>query len=84
MYELFFAEVVKKQQKAIPGKDLERIRPLVLALAENPRPLKCKKLSGSDRAYRIRQGVWRILYEVDDVKKQIIVYGILHRREAYR
>jgi mRNA interferase RelE/StbE len=84
MYELLFAEVVKKQQSTVPKKDMGKIKALILGLAENPRPLKCKKLSGSDNAYRVRQGVWRVLYEVDDRKKQVVVYGILHRKEAYR
>lgn len=84
MYELLFAEVVKKQQRSIPKKDLEKIKSLILTLAENPRPLKSKKLSGADNAYRVRHGVWRVLYEVDDRKNQVVVYGILHRKEAYR
>ena len=84
MYELLFSEVVKKQHAMIPKKDGEKIQEIILSLKENPRPLKCKKLAGGEQEYRIRYRDWRILYSVNDSKKQVIVYGILHRKEAYR
>lgn len=84
MYKILFAEVVKKQQKALPQKDLAVMKDLILALTENPRPPRCKKLAGGNAEYRIRYRDYRILYSVDDKTQQVIVYGILHRREAYR
>lgn len=84
MYDILFAEVVQKQQAKIPKKDLEKIKVLLLGLQANPRPLKCKKLKGGEREYRIRHRNWRILYSVDDDRRLIVVYGILDRKEAYR
>ena len=84
MYELRFAEVVSKQQSGIPKKDLEKIKELIQALREHPRPFKCKKLSGGHQEYRIRYRDWRILYAIDDRMRRLIVYGILNRKEAYR
>lgn len=84
MYEILFAEIIRKQQSKISRKDLEKIKGLLLNLRENPRPLKCKKLAGGEQEYRIRYRNWRILYSVHDSKKQVIVYGILDRKEAYR
>lgn len=84
MYELLFAEVVQKQQAKIPKKDLEKIKTILQSLKENPRPFKCRKLAGGEQEYRIRYRNWRILYSINDSKKQIIVYGILDRKEAYR
>lgn len=84
MYELLFSEVVAKQQAGIPKKDLEKIKMIALALRDNPRPFKCKKLVGGQQDYRIRYRDWRILYSIDDKAKRIVVYGILNRKEAYR
>lgn len=84
MYEVLFSEAVQKQQAKIPKKDLEKIKMIVLSLKENPRPFKCKKLAGGEQEYRIRYRSWRILYSIHDSKKQIVVYGILDRKEAYR
>ena len=50
---------------------------------ENPRPMGVKKLSGQD-AYRIRVGDYRILYEIDDTAKTVLVFAVRHRREVYR
>ena len=52
-------------------------------LAEEPRPRGAWKLRKSEE-YRIRIGVYRILYEVDDEKKEVRIHRIIHRSEAYR
>ena len=84
MYELMFSQVVQKQQKIIPQKDLEKIKKILLELKENPRPLYCKKLVGSEQSYRVRYRYWRILYAIDDKKSIVTIYGVLPRKEAYR
>ncbi len=40
-------------------------------------------LKGEDRYYRLRQGDYRVIYEVDDAKQEIYVVKIGHRREVY-
>lgn len=52
-------------------------------LAENPRPIGVVKLQG-DGGYRIRVGVYRVLYDIDDKAQEVIVYRVKHRREVYR
>lgn len=84
MYKILFAEVVRKQQKNVPGKDLEKVKKIITDLQDNPRPKACKKLSGGMHEYRVRYGNWRVLYSVDDKSRTVIVYGILHRKDAYR
>jgi mRNA interferase RelE/StbE len=44
----------------------------------------CEKLAGPDDRYRVRQGDFRILYEIREVVKVIAVLKIGHRREIYR
>lgn len=84
VYKILFSEVVKKQKKQIPKRDLFKIENIILSLQDNPRPIKCKKLVGGDQDYRLRYGDWRVLYSIDDRQKTVIVYGILNRKEAYR
>ena len=52
-------------------------------LATLPRPLGCRKLSGSDR-YRVRCGTWRIVYSVDDDRRTVMVVEVGHRKDVYR
>lgn len=52
-------------------------------LQEDPRPVGSEKLSGQER-YRIRQGVYRIIYEVED--ELLVVTGVKvgHRKHLYK
>ena len=55
----------------------------MLALADDPRPYGCKKLSGED-AYRIRVGDYRIVYSIYDDIVTVEVIRINHRKEVYK
>jgi len=82
-YELVFRKSVAKDLRQIPNEDVARILERVRALAEDPRPLGCEKLSGLER-YRIRQGAYRIVYEVQDRRLVVLVVKVAHRRDVYR
>lgn len=83
-YRLKIKPSAVKELRALPKKDGERVALRVQALARNPRPEGCEKLSGQHNLYRVRQGDYRILYTVDDRALLVVVYKIGHRREVYR
>jgi mRNA interferase RelE/StbE len=56
----------------------------MLALAENPRPPGCKKLKDTKGTWRLRVGVYRILYDIEDSSAMVTVVRIGHRKEIYR
>jgi len=64
--------------------DRNRIVKRIQALAENPRPPGCEKLEGSDHTYRVRQGDYRILYDIDDEAGTIVIIKVRHRKDVYR
>lgn len=83
-YRLSIKPSARKELVAVATKkDRQRIVRLIQSLAEEPRPPGCQKLSGYDR-YRVRQGNYRILYQIQDNKLVIVVVRIKHRREVYR
>ena len=82
-YELAFRRSVAKDLRAIPKRDVARILERIRRLASDPRPPGCEKLSGMER-YRIRQGAYRILYEIEDSTVTVTVVKVAHRREVYR
>jgi mRNA interferase RelE/StbE len=82
-YELRFKTSVAKDLRDVPKTDLRRILERIEALRDDPRPAGCEKLSAQER-YRIRQGNYRILYEVLDAEVIVEVVKIGHRREVYR
>ena len=82
-YRLFFKKSVQKDFSAIPKKDLRRILDRIAALANDPRPPGCEKLSGQDR-YRLRQGRYRIVYSIQDDELTVWVVKVGHRKHIYR
>jgi len=61
----------------------DRISARLVALAEEPRPPGAEKLAGLE-AFRLRVGDYRVVYEVDDSVRLVIVTRVRHRREVYR
>lgn len=82
-YKLIFKKSVAKDFRVIPKRDVARILKCFDALSENPRAPGCEKLSWLER-YRIRRGVYRIIYEIKDDILTVIVVKIGHRRDVYR
>jgi len=82
-YKLSFKQSVAKDLQRIPKDDVARILKRIEMLAENPRPVGSEKLSGQER-YRVRQGVYRIIYEIMDGELLVTVVKVGHRREVYQ
>ncbi len=82
-YRLSFKSSVARDLRSIPNQDVVKILARIEALAGNPRPPGCEKLSGLPR-YRVRQGVYRIVYEIQDDVLLVLVVKIGHRKDVYR
>ena len=82
-YSLAIKPSAVKELESVPRKDRLRIIAKIHALASEPRPVGCEKLSGQEQ-FRIRQGRYRIVYSISDREKAVLVFKIAHRREAYR
>jgi mRNA interferase RelE/StbE len=82
-FRLVFKRSVARDLRPLPAKDVTRILQRIEALADDPRGSGCEKLSGQER-YRVRQGTYRILYEIHDRELVIVVVKVGHRREIYR
>lgn len=72
-----------KELEAIPTKDRRRVVTKIESLAGNPRPAGAEKLTGEDK-YRLRQGDYRILYEIVDSELIVTVVRIGNRQDVYR
>ena len=84
MYRVFLERAAEKQLKQLSAKLHDRVIAAIQALAKNPRPTSCRKLTGTDHDWRIRVGDYRIVYEIDDGLGEVRVNRIRHRREVYR
>jgi mRNA interferase RelE/StbE len=82
-YKIIFRKSVAKDLQPIPNKDLKRILAVIDSLSRDPRPSGFEKLSGENKC-RMRQGDYRIVYEIRDSESAVVVVKIGHRRELYR
>jgi len=68
-------------------KDLRSVRDVrlrdaleaeIYALADNPRPQGCLKLTGFKDRWRIRVGEWRVVYRIED-GRLVVTVGVRGR-----
>lgn len=83
-YEVSFRRSAEKDMSKLDAKLRSSVLRAVEPLAEDPRPDGCRKLHGSDDAYRLRAGDYRVLYTVDDSVLIVAVERVRHRRDVYR
>jgi len=82
-YAVVFTRSARKELEALPSDIVDRIFPKIESLAKDPRPSGCKKLKGSNDLWRIRVGVYRVIYSILEKQIRIEIIAVRHRREAY-
>ena len=82
-YRLLIKPSAAKELERLPMRDRRRVVARMRGLSGQPRPPGCEKLTGHD-LFRVRQGPYRILYEVRDDDLIVTVFKIGHRRDVYR
>jgi mRNA interferase RelE/StbE len=79
--KLKYASEPRKIWRRSPKGDAQRIVDALFRL-EGGLTGDIKKLASALPEYRLRIGVWRVLFEI--VERKIVIYRILHRKDAYR
>ena len=82
-YKIIFKKSVAKDLRVIPKNDIQKILKKIDYLADNPRGEGCIKLSGKEN-YRVRQGLYRIVYEIKDGLLVVNVIKVAHRSQVYK
>jgi len=81
-YKVTFKKSVAKDLRGIPNQQVSNILKRIERLSENPRAEGCIKLSGLDR-YRVKQGLYRIVYEIIDNRLVVQIVKVGHRSSVY-
>jgi len=63
-------------------QDFERLRNAVRSLAGEPRPHGVRKIRGTQKAYRIRVGNYRVVYDVYDSDNLVLILQIARKSET--
>jgi mRNA interferase RelE/StbE len=83
-FRIEWKKSTRKDLRKLPANAADKIVEAVENLAENPFPHGVEKLSGSEHAYRIRLGDYRIVYEVVTESKLVEIQRVRHRKDVYR
>jgi mRNA interferase RelE/StbE len=75
---------VKNVEEIDRRADRDRISMRIQALADNPRPHGSEKFEGFEAMYRVRQGDYRIVYDIDDGERTVYILKVRHRKDVYR
>ncbi|MEO5349482.1 MAG: type II toxin-antitoxin system RelE/ParE family toxin [Magnetococcus sp. YQC-3] len=84
LYQIEVSGMASRQLRKLSRAVQEIIGESIDALAIDPRPDGCVKLSGMKDTYRVREGDYRIIYQVRDQKLLVLVLEVANRREVYR
>lgn len=82
-YEVKILRSAVKQLENLSRTDYLAVKSKIVSLSVNPRPKGCLKLKGRS-AYRIRQGNFRIIYDIFDNILTVRVIRIGNRKDVYR
>lgn len=83
MYRVLLARPVQAQLDALPEDAYGRVHARLTALAGQPRPPGCLKVEAD--VFRIRVGEHRVIYEVCDAERRVLVLRVARRSEkTYR
>lgn len=84
-YRLLIKASAAKEIEALGTKaDRQRVIERVQMLSSDPRAQGSEKLAGYVDRYRVRQGQYRIVYLVDDKRREVTVFKVGHRKDVYR
>ncbi len=83
-YSILFRRSARKELEELPPSVASIILEAINSLAQIPRPSGCKKLKGGKNLWRIKIADYRVVYEIDDQGKIIIIVLVRHRKDAYR
>lgn len=78
-FEVLYEREAAKRLDRLRGKSYERVQAAIDSLAANPRPPGVVRLE--DDIYRKRVGRWRIIYQVVEEEKVVLIVRIRLRNE---
>jgi mRNA interferase RelE/StbE len=83
-YTIVFARSAREELEDLSESAALRVLARIEALAREPRPHGCCKLTGSENLRRKRVGDYRVLYAIDDPGRLVDIIVVRHRKDAYR
>lgn len=85
MYNIVIEKKAGKTLEELPEHIVKNIVSAIDRLRKEPRPKPSRKLKGKFKdGYRLRAGDYRVLYTINEERKEVSIFLVGHRREIYR
>ncbi len=84
MYKIELKASVLKDIRKIPDVFLTKIETAISQLAKDPIPKQAKKIRGYSGHYRLRIGMYRVVYRVQKKIEIVTIIKIAHRKNVYK
>jgi len=84
MYEIKIKPSALKEFKKLSDDIKGQIRSKVEQLREEPRHSGVSKLTGRNDVYRMRAGIYRVLFQVDADEHIVRILSVRKRNKAYK
>ena len=81
-YRVEVSPAAGRDLRRLPAQVRDRLEPVIMALGEEPRPHGVRKIKGAEHAYRVRQGDYRVVYEVYDDEQLVVILYVGRRNEG--
>lgn len=82
-YKVLIKPSAQKDLEALPETEVIKILSKISNLGSEPRPVGVQKLHDQE-GFRIRSGNYRVLFEVNNSGKTVLIYRIKHRKDVYK
>jgi mRNA interferase RelE/StbE len=82
-YRVEIDRAARRDITGLPESLRRRVMVRIEALATDPRPAGCTKLSDTSDSYRVRVGAYRVLYRIRDDTLLVLVVAVGHRARVY-
>lgn len=82
-FEIVFKRSALKELAQCERSMQLRLKSSIATLADNPTPNGSLKLAGFDDVWRIRVGVFRVVYEIQNEHLVVYILRVAHRKEVY-
>ena len=83
-FRISFKSSVEKDLRKIDRAQVPRVVEAIQKLADDPHPAASRQLVGSEKAFRLRVGDYRVVYMVFADSGEIVIERVGHRKDVYR
>ena len=83
IYEVIFTHKSAKFIEALPHGHKQKLRNIIESMGSSPFSYPYRKIRGETNLYRIRLGKFRMLYEIDEKEKRVVILKVDKRGKVY-